>query len=355
MNDRVSCSTVLGSPAAEMFGVSVSIWSLCFYLGVVALVITICLSRSARLRGLLTTTLLLMSLWSVAFSGYMAGIAILQIQAICLMCSGLYLVAVGLFASTWWLRRATTVSAVEGEASDRVVLMIGAAVAVLLVGFVAFEIFRPAPPSESVESIQANDREFYDWFVARPGIEMPTTGGNRRGAATAAVQIVEFSDFECGHCNAFHRSLDTVLRRMTSDVSVVFHHFPLDAHCNPTVKDPFHENACLAAVAAECAAEQGKFWEYHNQLFDNQAQLGRTFLLKYAEDLGLEIARFGACLSSPEARKRVEQDAQLGARLGIRSTPTVLINGRRIEGTLDAKQLAQAIVLAKAEPSPAKP
>jgi protein-disulfide isomerase len=130
-------------------------------------------------------------------------------------------------------------------------------------------------------------------------------------------------------------------------VRVDFRHFPLDSACNPKVAAPMHQSACLAAVAAECAGEQGKFWQYHNLLFANQQELGRAFLIEYATRLGMDVARFTDCLGSAAAQARVRDDAAEGARLGIDSTPTVFINGRKIKGALEPELLTSAVVLAK--------
>jgi protein-disulfide isomerase len=131
-------------------------------------------------------------------------------------------------------------------------------------------------------------------------------------------------------------------------VRIVFRHFPLDSACNPSVASRMHPQACLAAVASECAAEQGKFWQYHNLLFDNQQRLGREFLIAYATRLGLNTERFAACLSSDAVQARVERDTKAGAELGIDSTPTVFINGRKIKGALEPERLADALTLARA-------
>jgi protein-disulfide isomerase len=159
---------------------------------------------------------------------------------------------------------------------------------------------------------------------------------------------VEFSDFECGHCANFHRSLVSVLRRFGRGIRVVFHHFPLDAACNRKLTARFHPQACLAAVASECAAEQGKFWQYHDILFDNQQRLDRQSLIAYAARLKLDGARFSACLESPATLARVESDITTGVDLGVDSTPTLFINGRLVKGTLEPDLLTDAVTLARA-------
>jgi len=127
---------------------------------------------------------------------------------------------------------------------------------------------------------------------------------------------------------------------------LVFRHFPLDSDCNPAITGPPVLDRCKAAVAAECAGEQKKFWQYGRTLFENQPHFSDDDLHRYAQAVGLDLEAFDACLQSGAARARVERDAKQGAALEIRSTPTVFINGRRIEGDL-REDLRTALVLAR--------
>lgn len=102
----------------------------------------------------------------------------------------------------------------------------------------------------------------------------------------------------------------------------------------------------MAAAAAACASEQGKFWQYAHTLFEHQPQFSAAALRVYAEEVDLDIDRFNACLSSDDVHARVAADAKLGGELGVRSTPTIFLNGRRIEGDPGAN-LADALVLAR--------
>jgi protein-disulfide isomerase len=162
------------------------------------------------------------------------------------------------------------------------------------------------------------------------------------------VVIVEFSDFQCPHCARAYRDLKRVLPRFRSDVQVVFRHFPLDKSCNPAVTASAHPYACLAAAASECAAAQGRFWEYHDVLFEHQSALGRDHLVRYADDLGLDRARFLACLDSDAPRVAVRSDVAAAEKLGIKSTPTFFLNGRVLRGALESDKFEYAIRLERA-------
>ena len=131
--------------------------------------------------------------------------------------------------------------------------------------------------------------------------------------------------------------------RLQKDVQVRFHHFPLDAACNPAIKQSFHKYACLAALAAECAGAAGKFWEYHDLLFDHQSALDRDSLLSYAQQVGIDRAQFLACLDSDAARSAIARDVAHGMRLNIESTPTFFLNGRQLAGARQPGELESAI------------
>ncbi|HVO27520.1 MAG TPA: thioredoxin domain-containing protein [Candidatus Margulisiibacteriota bacterium] len=345
----VNCDVVLSSRYASLAGLPVSTWAILYYLLTFGMLTGIVLANRATT---LATLVLGAATWGLLFSFYMAMVAFFVLRTICLMCSALYLVSIGLFLAAWHLRRGLRLAgrreAAARAGQERWVFVSGVVAAVVLLGVGSWEALgRGATPTDAAE-IKRRHPDFYRWYLSQPLAEVPLDASrNVRGSADAPVTIVEFSDFECGHCAAFHESLDAVLRRMGTSVRVEFRHFPLDNACNPKVAAPVHPSACLAAVAAECAAEQGKFWQYHNLLFANQRELGRELLIQHATRLGMDVARFTECLSSAAAQARVRDDAAEGARLGIDSTPTVFINGRKIKGALEAELLTNAVVLAK--------
>lgn len=145
------------------------------------------------------------------------------------------------------------------------------------------------------------------------------------GNPEAPVTLVEFSDFQCPFCARYANDTFPQIKREyvdTGKVRVVFKHFPL----------PFHNFAQKAAEAAECAKEQGKFWEYKEKLFQNQSALGEDYLKKYAQDLGLGAQRFNDCLDSGKFEKKVKEDLKEGEDAGVTGTPTFFINGEKLVG-----------------------
>jgi len=158
-------------------------------------------------------------------------------------------------------------------------------------------------------------------FGKAPKLEPKVEGAPVRGAPMAAVTIVEFSDFQCPFCGRAHPALAEALAELDGRVKLIFKHFPLSGHVR----------GMPAARAAVAAQRQGKFWEMHDVLFENQRALGDEEILGYAKRIGLDVERFQADIASPEVQALIDADKEEGVRLGVDSTPTIIINGRRFE------------------------
>lgn len=152
-------------------------------------------------------------------------------------------------------------------------------------------------------------------------VTIDTSGAPFVGPANAPVTIVVFSDFECPYCGQVGPLLEQVLEHNPKTVKVVFKHFPLG----------FHKNARPAALAAMAAQQQGKFWEMHDRLFQNQKGLTLEKFRAIAKELKLNLGQFDRDLGSAEAAQRLEKEINDGRRAGVRGTPTLFVNGRRIK------------------------
>ncbi len=159
--------------------------------------------------------------------------------------------------------------------------------------------------------------------------------GSAKGApiATAKVNIVEFSDFECPFCSRVTPTLDRLLKDHPGQVRLFFRHNPLD----------FHKNAPLASEATLAAEAQGKFWEMHDKLFANQRAIGRPDLEKYAQELGLDMAKFNAALDDGTHKSKITSDMALARQLGVQGTPNFFINGRPIRGAMPYEEFKKVV------------
>ncbi|MFB6241106.1 MAG: DsbA family protein [Gemmatimonadota bacterium] len=144
-----------------------------------------------------------------------------------------------------------------------------------------------------------------------------------RGPEDAPVTVVEFTDYECPFCRRYYRqTYHRLLDAYEGEIRYVVRNFPLS----------IHPNARKAAEAAECAHNQGRFWDYHDHLFEHADALEPADLKRYARELGLDGARFDRCLESGKESGTVESDLAAGRRLGIQGTPTFFVNGRPLVG-----------------------
>ena len=142
-----------------------------------------------------------------------------------------------------------------------------------------------------------------------------------RGNASSSVVIEDFSDFQCPACGAAHPVVKRIIEEYGDRVQLQYRQFPLSS---------IHPRAFLAAEASECANDQGKFWEYHDLLFENQDRLDRADLRRYAEELGLDMEKFNACLASGKKAKIVTGEQRQGTARNVQGTPTFFINGKQL-------------------------
>jgi protein-disulfide isomerase len=158
--------------------------------------------------------------------------------------------------------------------------------------------------------------------------------GPARGPEDAPVTIIEFSDYQCPFCRRAEPTVAQVLKEYEGKVRFVFRHFPLDR---------IHPQARGASEAAACAAEQGKFWEYHAELFAGNAQLDRPGLDAAAAKTGLDAAAFKTCVDTRKTQALVEADVKDGEAAGVSGTPAFFINGIPLRGALPLEEFKKVI------------
>ena len=155
-----------------------------------------------------------------------------------------------------------------------------------------------------------------------------------QGSAEAAVTLVEYGDYECPYCGAAYPIIKEVQARMGDRLRFVFRNFPITTS---------HPHAERAAEAAEAAATQGRFWEMHDLLYENQQRLSDEDLHSYAEQLGLDVAPFEQQMADHVHAERVHEDFISGVRSGVNGTPTFYINGARHDGSYELETLLAAL------------
>lgn len=196
--------------------------------------------------------------------------------------------------------------------------------AVLVTGMAVRRQFFSAP---SAAAGPPPPREIRDW-------KRLAEAGQVLGAADAQVTIIEFSDFQCPFCAALSQTIRSMQERNPSAFRVVYRHYPLAQHTH----------AATAGVAAECAAQQQRFGEYHDILFANQDSIGTRAWTRFAADAGVaDTASFKRCMATPAAKARVDEDTRAAARLRLPGTPSLIVNGRLYSGGMSEEELSALI------------
>jgi protein-disulfide isomerase/uncharacterized membrane protein len=346
MGGVVNCDVVLSSRYGQFLEVPVGVWALLtFVLGAAAAYPGAFLGVTG---GALDLLLIALASAALGFSLVLAGVMALVLHHLCLLCLTLDLIVIAWCGTILPLVREFTPSGRSGWLRRRSVAYATAVVAVVtaLASGALSAAYTPAPVTTAAD-VEAHAPDFARHYLGSPTVAMDQLvrpDAASKGRADAPITIVEFSDFQCPACGHAFRDLhDLVARR--SDVRLVFRNFPLDPACNDAVARSMHPDACHAAVAAECARRQNRFWEYHDRLFENQRSLDRDSLFRFAREVGLDIPTFRTCLDDPAALERVSDDARAGIAAGVESTPTLFINGRRIDGALETPYYDYALVL----------
>ena len=173
----------------------------------------------------------------------------------------------------------------------------------------------------------------FESLLEAPRFEIAGKGPSR-GPEDAPITLVEFSDYQCPYCKAAEKVVAEVLERYPSQVRLEYRHFPLDS---------IHPHARRAAEAAMCAADQGKFWEFHRVLFEESPKLEPEKLGAYAQRVGLDRAAFDACLAEQRHAATVEADIEAGRAAGVAGTPAFYVNGRPVTAGRSLQQFSAVI------------
>lgn len=174
-----------------------------------------------------------------------------------------------------------------------------------------------------------------------PRLRVPVTGrDHQRGSARASVTLVEYGDYQCPFCGRAFWVLRGLEDRFCNDLRLVHRHFPLTE---------LHPLALIAAEAAEAASDQGRFWDMHATLYQNQPNLEPEDLVRHAGRLGLDVGALSEDLVSLRHRGRIRDDLMGGVRSGVNGTPSLFINGELFDGPAEVIPLARAIEAARGQ------
>lgn len=351
--EHVNCDVVNTSDWSELFGVPIATWGLATYLTLVGLTTAALTGRREGLPVVFT-----IGLASAAYSALLYWVSVTELGFVCVWCMRLYVVnallpilaalAGGLRgpvpkAPVWGVTAAAFVTAsLLSVGAQRVYrsTLLGDAGAIDLAAATSGGASSDGAATPGALPARELALHTEDEKPAKLAL-LPDDAW--KGNPAADVVLVEFMDLECGHCKRAAGELSRLAEAYGDRVLFVVKHYPMDPTCNPGVQNTRHRHACEAARGAVCAAEQGRFWPFHDLAFKNQHQLTTDDLAMYARAAGADLAAWEACMRSDRSQQRVLADTRAGAALGLRGTPRIYIDGKLHRGGRSAQQLALAL------------
>ena len=365
VNATVSCTQAYLSKYGSVFGVPVALLGVAFF-AMVLMIIALApkprvIASGKRTRAAASPIVegesvagyvFVLSAIGLAFSLYLAWASFFQLRALCVLCSLTYVAVLGLFIVSA-RAQAVPVAELPGRAvRDGIGLLkepVTLAMAVVLIATASFALIsfpRDSAPSAAATNGDAaiprltdgQRAQFEAWYKLQPVVDVPIDRG------TAKVLIVKFNDYQCPPCRQTHEQYKSILAKHTAsgEVKYVLKHFPLELECN--AKNAGHVAACEAAAAVLMAEEKGSGAKLEQWLFANQGPpLLTSDQVRRAAEVVADVKDFDARYK--DVLTRVAADAALGVKLGVESTPTFFINGRRIPGGLPPAAFEEAIQL----------
>ena len=339
----LGCQSVASGPYSSMMGLPLATWGAIFYCVIALLgcggVIFWRDSGRVFLR------------WAFCFAGlgfafdlYLGYTMVFRIQAICWLCVTTYIINVVIIlalANGVWKEpkpraplQAIFPGARDAEGID---LYYRNAIKGLLIGGIIFTSVVGVAGSQFIsKSLTGDDRARLEKLKANLAKQpIRTVDADNRpamGADDGAVTVVEFSDFLCPYCAKASKYLKLAESSNHDSTRFIFRHYPLDNTCNRAVSSNIHPGACLLAAGSACADEQDRFWEYHDIAFETKGKISQSVVMDIASNIGLELNAFKSCLDSGRGLKVVKEDINAAIRAGVKSTPTLFINGRGLRG-----------------------
>ncbi|HVQ31423.1 MAG TPA: thioredoxin domain-containing protein, partial [Vicinamibacteria bacterium] len=334
----------------------------------------------------------------------LASVQAFSVKAFCALCVGTYVLNAAIFALLWPARTALRgASSVLGLRENRAVaagLVLAAlaftlAVACLNVALIAREVMRSmtllgspaastttwagsapvaggtgaAPVGDDADHWRAEAKrlqatlddpqkveQYYTEKAAKEYSEakvetLDFADAATKGPTNAPVKVVEYSDFLCPFCRELARGLHNFLPQTGDRIQLVYKNYPLEMTCNPKLQRTVHNGACNLALGAICAQDQGKFWAYHDRAFAGAGESPKAEdVVRIAGEAGLDGAALGTCMAAPRTKERLTAQIEEARRLGVQSTPTLYINGKKLPRINDFVQIVDKEAQAKGFP-----
>jgi uncharacterized membrane protein/predicted DsbA family dithiol-disulfide isomerase len=342
----VNCTQAYLSPYGSFLGVPVAIAGVFFFLLIVLLVALGGREKSA-VRESVPAYVFALSTIGLAFSLYLAWASYIQLKTFCMLCAVTYVSVIALFIISGGATTFPMTTLPRRAPRDLRTLFSSPAALVLAllyiagVGSVIAYFPSEAPPVQAaVPMTPLTDQQRADlvkWWDLQPRVDLSVP------ADGAKVTVVGFSDFQCPHCRTAHETYRGLVAKYAgnSQVRFIAKHFPLEGECNPNAPNGNHMAACESAAAVVMARQTGKAAAMEDWLYEHQMTLTPSAVREAAKDVG-GIADFNGGYA--KALEEVKADAKLGGVLGVTSTPTFFLDGRKLPAGVVPPEYIDALV-----------
>lgn len=340
-NDWITCDTVLSTGSAKMFGVPVAWWGFLFYFWSFITIIFAVINSKKPFGKACAEAVLFISVISVLFT-FIKIYNLITLGVICPVCVGMYISNFAIFLFLILSLKIKFKDAFKFESNyfksifkkknteepSPHPLRFGVIfIWLFAMGFLGLKYYENTVVELNPSKVKLVLNEHYKQSPVKINTEDAPVTGNPE----AKVKIVVFSDFQCPACKLLASNMKTIMLENKNDVSFYFINYPLDSSINKNVMHELHKYAAISARAGVCAAQKGKFWEFHDELFENQTHLGREFLIETAVKLGMDKNEFTVCMDSEETRQKVISNIETAKEINVSSTPSLFINGRKVK------------------------
>lgn len=338
------CASIAVSDYSSVFGVPVAAIAMSFYFSLLILVFWAMRNYQAAYEPLYVGFFL--STIAIVVTVVMFYISRFIVKSFCQGCAMLWLVNLSLWPAFvkqlglgWGNALAGNLELVRAKSLNLKRERIFGSFAAGFACLVIFSVIGAAAKGLGGEQSQLGESSLVKEFQNAPQVFLPAEaygGPQAKGQVDASpapvMDIVEFADFQCPACRMAAQFFKPFLLKHKDQVRLSFRHFPLDGSCNAAVPNGQHTFACAAARHSVCAGKQGKFWAFHDQVYDRQDELSNALLTEISQKIGLDTNALAACLADPATNADMQKQMQWGELIGLESTPTVVINGRKVTG-----------------------
>lgn len=341
-NEYFNCDVVARSDFSSHFGIPNFIIGLIFYFVIIATTLYKLLYKDKFLPNFIVY-IFWVSLLSVIGSIYLFIVSSTIIKSFCIFCMGVYIVNILMFLVTFMAEKFSLSHLITTLSNDVKTFFIsptrtGLFIMIAIFALLLLYYFNSHPILSKGAQNNLTGGEKINIDYSRTSQDRLVTGP----ATAPALTVMVFTDYECPFCSKASFEVKKLLKN-NPDLRLIFKDYPLDQSCNYNINRPFHEYACKASISARCAAEQGKFWEYHDLLFENQGNIDENSFMDFAQSLNLDMKKFETCVNTAKPIDKIITDIDEAGALGVNATPTFFFEGRKEEGYKRYEELQKIV------------